>query len=369
MNQLEKKISELIYSNGAISFESFMEMALYEPALGYYTSKDTNIGRDGDYFTSPHLHPIFGAMIGRQLEEFFSIMGEPEDFSILEFGAGRGYLAKDILDYLRDKKIYKFLRYLISEINPFLAEKQKALIKDHKDRVSWVDISKINPFIGCVISNELLDAFPVHLIEVRGQVKEVYVSIKDGRFIETLRDASPPIYEYLKEFSIELPEGYRTEVNLRIKKWLKEIDRILKKGFILTIDYGYTAKDYYSEERSRGTLLCYKGHEISEDPYTDIGKKDITSHVNFSSLKKWADALGIETIGFCPQGTYLVSLGIDEAIMRLYDSPDYLFDVAKIKRLILPGTLGETHKVMLQCKGYERPQLRGFSLRNQLKYL
>jgi SAM-dependent MidA family methyltransferase len=311
MNLLEKKISEIIDSEGAILFESFMEMALYEPEMGYYTSKDTDIGRAGDYFTSPHLHPIFGAMIGRQLEEFFSIMGEPEDFSVLEFGAGRGYLAKDILDYLRDKKIYKCLRYLISEINPFLAEKQKDLIKDHKDKVLWIDISKINPLIGCVISNELLDAFPVHLIEVRGKVKEIYVSIKDGIFIETLRDAPPSIYEYLKEFSIELPEGYRTEVNLRIKKWLKEIDQILNRGFILTIDYGYTAKDYYSEERSRGTLLCYKGHEISEDPYTDVGKKDITSHVNFSSLKRWADALGIETIGFCPQGTYLVSLGID----------------------------------------------------------
>ena len=172
--------------------------------------------------------------------------------------------------------------------------------------------------------------------------------------------------EYLKEFSINLPEGYRTEINLRIKDWLRELNEAMSEGFVLTVDYGYPAPDYYSEERNRGTLLCYYRHQVTEDPYINIGSQDMTAHVNFSSLKKWGEELGLTTLGFCQQGTFLVSLGIDEIIQELYaNSNDYLFEVAKIKRLIFPGTLGETHKVMIQYKGKGNPELRGFSMKNR----
>ncbi|WP_333653702.1 class I SAM-dependent methyltransferase [Dissulfurispira sp.] len=374
MSPLKEKIIERIKSEGPINFETFVEMVLYYPGLGYYTKDSTKIGRTGDFYTSPHLHSIFGAMIGRQMEEMWTAIGKPEIFHIVEMGAGMGYLAKDMLEYLEEKEIFKYLKYTIVEINPTVRAKQQELLSEFSDKVKWVShINELKPITGCFLSNELLDAFPVRLIEVSNnpdnELKEIYVSIDGDDLVEIKMPCSVEVKKYLNEFGIELPEGYKTEVNLKIKDWLSEVSNKLFEGFILTIDYGYPAQDYYSEDRNRGTLLCYYHHQINENPYQNIGEQDLTAHVNFSSLKKWGDELGLKTIGFCPQGTYLVSLGIDEIIKELYgDSPD-VFDVAKIKGLILPQGMGESHKVMIQYKGKDEPRLRGFSFRNQLKYL
>lgn len=382
MSPLKQKIIEKIKSEGPINFETFMEMALYHPELGYYTKDSTKIGRAGDFYTSPHLHSMFGAMVGRQMEEMWTIIGRPEIFQIVEMGAGMGYLAKDMLEYLKGargkgqeaKGIFEHLRYTIVELNPTIKAKQQELLSEFKDKVNWVSsINELEPVAGCFLSNELLDAFPVRLIEApnspNGELKEIYVSIDGDSLVEIKMSCSNDVKEYFKEFGIELPKGYKTEVNLKIKDWLKEINAKLSEGFILTIDYGYPAQDYYSEDRNRGTLLCYYQHQINENPYQNIGEQDLTAHVNFSSLKKWGDELCLKTIGFCPQGTYLVSLGIDEMIKELYgDSPD-VFDIAKIKGLILPQGMGESHKVMIQYKGKDEPGLRGFSFRNQMKYL
>jgi SAM-dependent MidA family methyltransferase len=219
------------------------------------------------------------------------------------------------------------------------------------------------------LSNELLDAFPVRLVEMDDELKEIFVSVKDDDLVELKMPCSVEVIEYFKEFSLELQKGYRTEANLKIKDWLREVSNKISNGFILTIDYGYPACDYYSDERNRGTLLCYYHHQINENLYQNIGEQDLTAHVNFSSLKKCGDELGLKTIGFCPQGTYLVSLGIDEVIIELYgDLPD-TFEIAKIKGLILPQGMGESHKVMIQYKSDGEHELMGFALRNQVKYL
>ncbi|MBI4690278.1 MAG: SAM-dependent methyltransferase [Nitrospirae bacterium] len=355
-----------------------MEMALYEPDLGYYASGNTRIGRAGDFYTSSHLHPVFGVMLGKQIEEMWEIMGRPEDFRIIEIGSGMGYLCKDMLEYLsdarcmihdarREREIYKHLQYIIVELNPAMREQQKYLLADFSDKVRWVaSLKELGNIRGCIISNELLDAFPVHLIEMEEEIKEVFVCLDGEKLVEIKNQPNTEeIDKYLKEFSIELPKGYRTEINLRIKEWLRVINDVLSEGFILTIDYGYPAWDYYSEDRNRGTLLCYHKHQIVEDPYLNVGEQDITAHVNFSSLKKWGEDIGMKTIGFCKQGTFLISLGIDEEIARIHkNSSDYLFEVARIKKLILPGTLGETHKVMIQYKGSGEPKLKGFSFKN-----
>ncbi|NWF52594.1 MAG: SAM-dependent methyltransferase [Nitrospirae bacterium] len=367
MNKLEQKIIEKIRKEGPISFETFMEMALYEPGLGYYASERTEIGKSGDFYTSAHIHYAFGAMIGRQIEEMWEIMGRPEDFLIIEIGTGAGYMCKDILDFLRSRSSNS-LNYLIIENNPFMQNRQMRLLEDHLDKIKWVySLSGLRNLRGCIVSNELLDAFPVSLIEMEDSLKEVFVTVDKDIFRELKRDPSKPtLFDYLKEFSIELSKGYRTEINLRIKDWLKFVNDALSEGFILTIDYGYPANDYYSEERNRGTLLCYHKHQLVEDPYINIGEQDMTAHVNFSSVKKWGEELGFKTIGFCQQGTFLISLGIDEIVQELYkNSSGYLFEVARIKRLILPGTLGESHKVLIQYKGKGFPELRGFSIKNQ----
>jgi len=376
MNPLEQKIADKIKKHGAISFRTFMEMALYEPELGYYASQDIKIGRAGDFYTSSHLHPIFGTMIGKQIEEMWDIMGKPSLFQIVEMGSGAGYLCKDMLNYYRgvkeEKNIFKHLQYIIVELNSAMRKNQESLLADFQDKVRWVSsLNELRDINGCILSNELLDAFPVHLIEMEDEIKEIFVST-DGEKLTERKDkpGTTGISDYIKEFSIEISKRYRTEINLDIKKWLGEVNHALKKGFILTIDYGYPSWDYYSEDRNRGTLLCYHRHQIVEDPYQNIGEQDITAHVNFSSVKKWGEKLGIKTIGFCQQGTFLMSLGIDSEIARIHkNSSDYVFEVARIKKLILPGTLGETHKIMIQYKGTGNPELRGFSMKNQLKNL
>ncbi len=399
---LKEKIIQKIKSEGPINFETFMEMALYSEGLGYYAKDSIKIGRAGDFYTSPHLHFIFGAMLGRQMEEMWAYIGKPDVFNVVEIGAGMGYLAKDMLEYLQKKKsearsqtgspesrrlsgaemteenLFQCLKYTIVELNPTVKEKQRELLSEFSDKIEWVShLHDLKPVTGCFLSNELLDAFPVRVVETDNGLKEIYVSVDEDSFVELKMPCSNEIKEYFNEFNISLPEGYRTEVNLKIKDWLKEISNKISKGFILTIDYGYTVVDYYSEVRNRGTLLCYYKHQINEDIYQNIGQnmgqnigeQDMTAHVNFSSLKKWGEEMGLTTVGFCPQGTYLVSLGIDEVIKELYgDSPDF-FDIAKIKGLILPQGMGESHKVIVMYKGRDNMALRGFRLRNQIKYL
>jgi SAM-dependent MidA family methyltransferase len=309
-------------------------------------------------------------MLGRQMEEMWEKMGRPPAFHVVEAGGGRGYLAMDMLDYLKGREIYGRLAYTLVELNPVMAERQKALLAGHGERVRWArGLGELTGVRGCVLSNELLDAFPVHLVEMREGPVEVYVSVKDGAFVE---ETAPPstgeITAYLGEFSASLPPGYRTEVNLRMRGWLREVSEALSEGFLLTIDYGYPAWEYYSEERTRGTLLCYRGHQVSEDPYRDVGRQDITAHVNFSALKRWGEEEGLSPVGFCRQGVYLVSLGIDE-VLAGGGPGETGFDTAKVKGLIMPGTMGETHRVMIQYRGELRPGLRGFEMKNQLSSL
>jgi len=373
MNPLQQKIIERIKTEGPIPFETFMEMALYEPGLGYYATDNIEIGRAGDFYTSQHVHPAFGAMIAVQLEEMWETMGRPPDFYAIEPGAGAGLMCLDILQYLQDKEFYHALTYLLVETNPSVQLKQKNVLNKYEDKVRWASsLLSVGNRKGCILSNELLDAFPVHLVEMNEEIKEIYITFGDDSSFSEIRMplSTPALTDYFDDFSVQLPKGYRTEINLRIKDWLQSASEILSEGFILTIDYGYPSREYYSEERNRGTLLCYYRHQVHEDPYTNIGHQDITAHVNFSSVKKWGEFFGFRTLGFCRQGTYLISLGIDGVIRKLFaNSPDYLFEVARIKRLIFPGTLGETHKVMVQYKGKGNPQLQGFSMKNQAEKL
>lgn len=371
---LKQIIIERIKTKCPISFETYMEMCLYYPQLGYYTNNSTKIGRAGDFYTSPHLHPIFGAMFGRQMEEMWNLMGKPDLFHVVEMGAGMGYLAKDVLGYLqqsgKEKDVLRHLKYTIVELNPSIKARQEELLSGYIDKVNWVsDLKDMEPIAGCFLSNELLDAFPVRVVETNDELMEIYVDVKGDELIEVTMPCMEEAKEYFKEFSVELPDGFRTEVNIRIKDWLRGVSEKLSEGFVLTVDYGYPAWDYYSEERSRGTLLCYHGHQVNENPYQNVGEQDITAHVNFSALKKWGEETGMKTLGFCPQGTYLVSLGIDEVIPELYGDSSDGFEIAKIKGLFLPEGMGESHKVMVQYKGEKDIKLKGFNLRNQIKIL
>ncbi|MCX7794637.1 MAG: SAM-dependent methyltransferase [Thermodesulfovibrionales bacterium] len=365
---LKEFIIEKIKREGPITFENFMELCLYHPEQGYYMRADAKIGRDGDFYTAPHLHRAFGAAVMRQIEECWNIMERLEDFVILEIGGGMGYLANDILDYAEGREIYSKLKYYLIELNSSLKRKQKDILYKHLDKIRWFNsVSDIVPFKGCILSNELFDSFPVHIIEsTENGIKEIYVNTDGEDFFEIKGELSDGIEEYIRDFSINLPEGFRTEVNLRIKEWLRIISGILIEGFLITIDYGYPAWQYYGEDYPQGTLQCYYRHLKSDNPYIHIGEQDITSHVNFSSLKKWGEELGFKSIGYTSQGRFIVSMGIDEIINELIKPEDYSFEIPKLKSLIMPEGMGESHKVMIQYKGKGNPQLRGFRLRNEL---
>ncbi|MBF0488395.1 MAG: SAM-dependent methyltransferase [Nitrospirae bacterium] len=387
---LKKIIAGKIRANGPMPFKTFMKEALYHPDYGYYMSSNP-FGREGDFFTASHLHPAFGAAIGRQIEQMWTLMGSPTLFHIIEFGPGRALLASDMLRYLSDTVFFKSISYVIIEANPRLRRQQEAMLAPFSGTVSWTaSISALPPVAGCILSNELLDAFAVHLVQMdNGALKEVWVAAQEDTLYEILAKPSKEIIEYVEEFNIDvlrdsntsfnsaiaaeaaIQSTYRTEINLAIRDWLKDCSTILREGFIITIDYGFPAWQYYQPGRCRGTLLCYHRHKTSENPYVNIGQQDITAHVNFSALGKWGTLHGFTSVGYAAQGTFLLSLGIDELICQIPKDEDYQFEAIKIKRLLVPEGMGQSHKVMIQYKGMEKetPVLKGFTIRNQLREL
>ncbi|MFC1549320.1 class I SAM-dependent methyltransferase [Nitrospirota bacterium] len=373
MDDLERTIRKRIASKGPMSFREFMDAALYEPGQGYYTRPETEIGREGDFYTSPHAHRIFGVMMGRQAIEFWEQMGRPGSFDIVEYGAGRGWLCRDILDYLMGKDIYGCIRYTVIELNPAMAARQRELLSRHEGVVQWADIpSNAGPVKGIILSNELIDALPVHLVEHGPDGwREVHIVLEGNELTEALLPlSSDELGAYLEEYAPVRPEGMRTEVNLGTREWLKEVSDLLEEGFVLTIDYGYRASDYYDEERRRGTLLCYREHETTENYLSYIGQQDITAHVNFTDIRRQGEALGLRTLGWARQGIYLVSLGIDEAIVELYgQNPEMGREAQMVHNLIMPGTMGDTHKVLMQYRGEGTPELRGFTMKNEKEKL
>ncbi|MGO9614305.1 MAG: SAM-dependent methyltransferase, partial [Dissulfurispiraceae bacterium] len=222
-----------------------MEMALYYPGLGYYTKESTTIGRAGDFYTSPHLHPIFGAMIARQVEEMWLQIGRPDNFQIVEMGAGVGYLAKDLLGHLDGKEICNVLNYTILELNHHVKARQRTLLREHLDKIRWVtDLKELDHFSGCLISNELLDAFPVRLVEMEDELKEIYLAVREDAFVEVRKPCSKEVRDYFMALDIHLPADFRTEVNLRIKDWLTEVSQRLSEGFVITIDFSFDRLRY-----------------------------------------------------------------------------------------------------------------------------
>lgn len=372
MNKLEEIILSRIRQQGPLPFKTFMEMALYKPGMGYYTSEKSIIGREGDFYTSSHLHPVFGKLIGKQMKEMWKLMDRPRDFRIVEVGPGAGYVCKDILDSIKHSDFYASLQYIIIELNPSLIRIQKELLSGFLDKISWHStIQGLSSLAGCVFSNELLDAFPVHVVQMEDELKEVYVTSDESGLQEVMGPLSTKaIQAYFDSFEVTLGKGYRTEVNLWIRDWLLDLDNMLKEGFIITIDYGYSAAEYFDSDRNRGTLMCYHNHQFNENPFQHIGKQDMTAHVNFSSVKKWGEELGIHATGYCSQGLFLTALGIDKEIRKLYETAGaYEAELARIKRLILPEGMGDSHKVMVQYKGNNKLKLKGFSIRNRITSL
>lgn len=361
---LSEIIIQKIQEEGPISFHDFMEMALYYPEKGYYTSLQNKIGKTGDFYTSSSLTPAFGAMIGRQIEEMWDIL-ERNNFTIVEYGAGTGVLCHDILDYLKNnKELYDQLNYCIIEKSPVMQQRQKAHLNE---KVSWHDtIQDISEITGCILSNELLDNFSVHQVVMEDELMEVFVEYKKD-FVELLKPAKKELTDYMAELNVVLPKGFRTEINLEATEWIKDIAASLKKGYVITIDYGYPSKELYSDRRSAGTLLCYNKHTINDNPYIDIGEQDITSHVNFSALSHWGFKNGLICCGFTSQAGFLLALGFKDYLRKTLtlEAGQDVISIVK-KESFLTNTLlvdmGHKFKVFVQGKGILKKDLLGLTL-------
>ena len=361
---LSEIIMERIKSEGPLSFRNFMEMALYYPELGYYNSKKDKIGANGDFYTSANLTAAFGAMIGRQIEEMWLNL-EKKPFTIVEYGAGTGLLCNDILDYLQHNiPLYESLSYCIIEKSPYMQEIQK---KHLLEKVSWYssikDISEIN---GCVLSNELVDNFSVHQVVMEEQLMEVFVDYKH-HFLEVLKPAKKELIDYFTELNVQLPIGFRTEVNLEAIDWMKKISHSLQKGYIITIDYGAASSELYNMRRRCGTLLCYYKHCKNDNPYQFIGEQDITTHINFSALSHWGLEYGLECCGLVDQAQFLLDLGIKEYQNTVLANNPNNLALAMQESIInyrLLIDMGMKFKVLIQQKGVTNYPLSGIKFLN-----
>jgi SAM-dependent MidA family methyltransferase len=341
ISPLELAICSEIATRGPMTFARFMELALYHPQWGYYTAPDSpaHIGRGGDFYTNVSVGALFGQLLAMQFAEMWEAMGKPPKFTLLELGAHRGQLATDV-------------RAWAARERPDFNAALEIVARDYPGELPQA-------VTGCIFSNELVDALPVHLITRRnGEWRELLVTEHDGRLTFT---AAPLSSDALREEVSHLPlpaaDGFTTEVHLVAGRWMERVAQCLQRGFVLTIDYGYTAGEYYAPHRKAGTLLCYHQHRSNSDPLLRVGEQDITAHVNFTALAERGAAARLPSLGFCDQSCFVAGLiekaGVD-FLARL--SPKA---TAQLKTLLHPELMGRTFKVLVQHRAMEGTQLSG----------
>jgi SAM-dependent MidA family methyltransferase len=364
---LARKLAARIADAGPMTFAEYMEACLYDSEHGYYSRAEGE--RFHDYYTSADVHPIFGRLLARQLEEMWRAMGAPAEFQIVELGAGGGRLAATILDFAREKlpEWYASIRYVTVEISELRRESQRRVFGSHVAPGGIELQSQLPERIerGCVISNEFFDALPVHRVVFdAGKLREIFITNHDGELGEVRGEpSSPEVAEYFVVREIALEDGQQAEVNLAARDWIGRIGRSLQRGFVVTIDYGHDARELYNERHMRGTLLAYQDHRASENFYDAPGEQDLTAHVNFSDLESHGEAAGLRALGRVSQAQFLLALGRDNEFADLYDGamsePDRIRARLKLKTLIHPEAMGETFSVLIQSMDVEASELTG----------
>lgn len=353
-----------------------MQICLHHPEYGYYVQGRERTGVEGDYFTSPDLHPIFARLIGRQAAEMWEILARPARFAWVEMGAGRGWFARDFLRWVKNTRpdLWAALDYVAVEPGPKQRERVLERVEDEscRQRLRVVaSLDELDPATGCFFSNELVDAFPVSVVtRAGGRLKEVYVAAEGDLLREKLGPISDSaVAAAVACYAKELEEGHRVEVCLTAAQWIPSVAGKLARGFVITIDYGDLAERLYTVDRPRGTLLAYHRHSVSEDFYSSPGEQDLTAHVNFSALMDAGREAGLELAGFTTQERFLMGLGEESQFSDLYEEgqseTERLQARLNLKRLIYPGELdgpagmGSIFKVLIQHRGVQAPRLTG----------
>lgn len=366
---LVDELCRRIADGGPITFRDFMDAALYHPRHGYYNTSAAMTSRGGDYVTSPEVHPIFATLVAKQLVELWRALNRPARFDIIEAGAGRGLLARDILVRVASEPDFRdAARYRICERNAKTQRVQQDTLSEagiDERYVEWDDALPVADS-GCVISNELLDAFPVHRVTRRGdELREVYVT-HDG---QSFRDAVGPLSDlrlsaYFASLDLLPGEGCTAEVNLEAVAWIAQAASSIERGYVLTFDYGYEATDLYAPWRRDGTLLCFYRQSASSDPYQRIGKQDMTSSIDFTTLMRAGEDAGLTTAGFTDQTDFLLRLGIADGLSAAattgWNIEEYFARRNVVLDLIDPAKLGRV-KVLLQSKDAPSGPFTGFA--------
>ncbi|MEO6739850.1 MAG: SAM-dependent methyltransferase [Chthoniobacteraceae bacterium] len=338
---------------GPMPFRRFMELALYHGEHGYYASGRASIGRGGDFFTNVSVGPLFGRLLARQIAEMWRVLGAPAEFTVIEQGAASGDLVADVLGGLRTMfpECCEAARFWIVEPFAKLEARQRERLADFAEKVKWArELATIHADACVHFSNELPDAFPVHLVKwTGGEWRERAVVEQEGCFVFAERPLEPGgLHEACACIPGPLPEGYTTEVNLAAAAWMREVAATMRRGFVLAVDYGFPRHEYYAPTRTAGTLSAYANHRREADPLARPGEIDLTAHVEFDSLIESAMSAGLQLEGFTDQHHFMVGLGMEHFADGANATERRAFQT-----LMHPQFMGAAFKVAAFSKGAE----------------
>lgn len=344
----EHLLAHIAAAGGAVAFSAFMQQALYAPGLGYYSSGTHKFGADGDFTTAPEISPAFGAVVARQCQAVLMHLGEG---SIVEYGAGTGQLAVDVLRTLAELRCLPQAYYIV-EVSADLRERQRALIAQALPQllplVHWLDDPRTQPVTGIVIANEVLDALCVERFRIAasGDIEQLFITLEDNILATQWQAASAELVDAVhsiqRSLDRDLPTGYISEVCLQMPAWLQMLSSTLQRGVVLLSDYGYGRGSYYASDRSSGTLTCHYRHHAHDDVLHLPGCEDITAWVDFTEVAQSLSDAGLDYLGFTTQAQFLLHGGLADFMTARSD--DTLALSRGIKTLTLPGEMGERFK-------------------------
>lgn len=357
--------AEISAHGGWLSFDRYMELVLYSPGLGYYSAGSVKLGSAGDFVTAPELSDVFGHVLAAEIGRRIGTFEQP---TILELGAGTGRLARALLAAF-DARDAATPAYRILEPSGDLRQRQQRALGEYGDRVQWLEQLPGDATDGVVVANEVVDALPAAVFAKRRDAV-VPLGVHDDN--GTLAWADGPSDERLTEavgalerrLGAPLPDGYRSEIRLQLPAWIAGIASALNRGSVLLIDYGMTRRDYYRAERSGGTLMCHYRHRAHDDPFVFPGLQDLSAWVDFSACADAGSTAGLTIDGFTTQAQFLLHGGMIAALAGL-DERDRAVQANAIKRLMLPGEMGERFKLLAMSRGFSG-ELPGRDFRDRL---
>jgi|JFJP01.1.fsa_nt_gi SAM-dependent MidA family methyltransferase len=359
---LRSIIQSIHAAGGKISFAELMQRALYTPQLGYYSSPLRKFGKFGDFVTAPEISPLFSQCLARQCQQVLSHLGQGV---ILEFGAGSGMMAAELLKELQQLDSLPSV-YWIVELSADLQQQQYQTLQQHVpellNQIQWLDKLPEQPFAGIILANEVLDAMPVERFRVvDGQIQQCYVEVVDNQLNYQFAPGETELQQAVQALPGNFPDGYESEINLALPAWIQALAAMLDTGLILLIDYGFPQREYYHVQRDQGTLMCHYQHQSHPDPLILLGLQDITAHIDFTAVAQAAVAANLEVAGYTSQANFLLATGLLEKLSSYSPNDPQFFRLSQqVKLLTLPSEMGELFKAMALTANLDLPLL-GFS--------